>query len=447
MSSSGPIDKSMLAMNEALLLGSLRQHELTEAAENLNAKLLVEIAERAHAETAFRESEGRFRTLFELGPTAVYSCDVSGTILEFNQSAVELWGREPVLGNPDERYCGSFKLFRPNGSFMPPAQCPMADVILGKIPEVRDGEVLIERPDGTRISVIVNIRPLKNARGEITGAINCFYDITGRKLEEEIRHRLTVLTTSNRKLENEIIRRKTVEEALRKSEGHERRLRDRSRQLAHQVLHSQEEERLRISRELHDQVVQTLVGINVRLIALNQHARSVGGKFHEQLTEAQNMVERSVETVHQFSRDLRPTLLDDLGLIPTLRAFLKTYMAETGIRTRLTVFAGVEKLEGALLTILYRVIQEALTNVARHAKSHAVEINIQESGDEVCMTIRDNGQGFKPVVESPPKKSRRLGLIGMQERLEMVGGTFDIRSVEGEGTTVTATIPIPPPEP
>src|SRR6185436_9236163 len=108
-----------------------------------------------------RESDERYRVLFDLSPAAVYSIDASGVIREFNRHAAELWGREPALGDTDERFCGSFRLFRPDGSFMPHAQCPMAQVVSGEIPEVRDAEVLIERPDGSRVAVLVNIRPLK----------------------------------------------------------------------------------------------------------------------------------------------------------------------------------------------------------------------------------------------------------------------------------------------
>jgi PAS domain S-box-containing protein len=130
-------------------------------------------------------NEERYRTLFDLVPVAVYSIDASGVIQEFNSRAAELWGCEPVLGDTDKRFCGSFKLLRPDGSFMPHEQCPMAEVVSGKLAEAHDAEVVIERPDGSRITVIVNIRPLKDERGDVIGAINCFYDITSRKQTEE----------------------------------------------------------------------------------------------------------------------------------------------------------------------------------------------------------------------------------------------------------------------
>jgi len=147
---------------------------------------IVDLTERKRAEEATRQSEERYRALFNLGPMAVYTIDTSGVIRDFNRHAAELWGREPALGDTDQRFCGSFKMFRPDGSFMPHDQCPMAEVVLGKISAVHNGEVLIERPDGSHVTVLVNIRPLKNDRGEVIGAINCFYDITERKQTEAL---------------------------------------------------------------------------------------------------------------------------------------------------------------------------------------------------------------------------------------------------------------------
>jgi PAS domain S-box-containing protein len=149
------------------------------------SKIARDITERNRVETAVRDSEERYRTLFDLGPVAVYSCDAAGVIQKFNRRAAELWGREPAPGDTDQRFCGSFKMFRSDGRFMPHELCPMAEVVAGTLSEARDVEVLIERPDGTRVTVVVNIRPLRNQYGEITGAINCFYDITARKQAEE----------------------------------------------------------------------------------------------------------------------------------------------------------------------------------------------------------------------------------------------------------------------
>ena len=154
---------------------------------------IEDITEPREIIETLRASEERFRTLFNLGPIAVYYCDASGVIRNFNRHAAELWGRMPELGDTDEKFCGSHKLFRPDGTLLPHGQCPMAQVLNGTIEEARDQEVLIERPDGSRVIVVVNIRRLENNNGEIAGAINCFYDITERKQAEIALARLAAI--------------------------------------------------------------------------------------------------------------------------------------------------------------------------------------------------------------------------------------------------------------
>ncbi len=183
--------------NAQMVSVTIQAQELMEKAEAATARAEAATAQAEAASNALRESEERYRTLFEVSPVALYSCDTSGTIQKFNRNAAELWGREPALGDTDERFCGSFKMFRTNGSFMPHEQCPMAEVLSGKIPEVRDTEVLIERPNGSQVTVIVNIRPVKNQHGEVTAAINCFYDITERKHMEEARSQVAAIVESS----------------------------------------------------------------------------------------------------------------------------------------------------------------------------------------------------------------------------------------------------------
>jgi PAS domain S-box-containing protein len=175
--------------NGEIILAHLASSPMTSSMKDgalLYQTAIVDLTEQKRADEAIRHSEERYRTLFNLGPMAVYTIDSSGVIRDFNRQAAELWGREPALGDTDQRFCGSFKMFRPDGSFMPHDQCPMADVVSGKTSAVHNGEVLIERPDGSHVTVLVNIRPLKNDRGEVTGAINCFYDITERKQTEAL---------------------------------------------------------------------------------------------------------------------------------------------------------------------------------------------------------------------------------------------------------------------
>jgi PAS domain S-box-containing protein len=145
-----------------------------------------------HQEQAF-ELPGR---LFEQLPFAVYVCNRDGLVLRYNRRAAELWGRSPKLGDPNERFCGSYRMFRPDGSLLPHDQCPMADVLRTGV-SVREQEVHIERPNGSRGIALVDIEAVKDSRGNIVGAVNCFQDITERKRSEEAALRLAAIIASS----------------------------------------------------------------------------------------------------------------------------------------------------------------------------------------------------------------------------------------------------------
>lgn len=269
------------------------------------------------------------------------------------------------------------------------------------------------------------------------------------RMNQVLRRRTAQLAASNRKLQKEVAQRQAFEESLQRSEQHSSRLLQRSRGLQEQLRHlsrrillAQEEERRRISRELHDVIAQVLTGINVQLANLKREATFNTSGLTRKISHTQRLVEKSVEVVHRFARELRPAVLDDLGLIPALHSFMKSFANETGLRVSLTASDGVEALDNAKRTVLYRVAQEALTNVARHAQASRVEATIRKLPQAIGMKIKDNGKSFEVERVLHTRKSKRLGLLGMRERVEMVGGKFGVESIPGQGTTIRVRVPL-----
>jgi len=273
-----------------------------------------------------------------------------------------------------------------------------------------------------------------------------------KRSHDSMRKQAAVLVRANKELRAEVAQRKAAENSLRKSEQSYRRLLEDSRQmqrrlrhLSHQVLQAQEEERKEISRELHDEIVQTLTGINVQLASLKLEAGVTTTSFTKNISHTQRLVEKSVDIVHRFARDLRPTLLDDLGLIPAIHSYLKAYTRRTGLQVSFSTFAGVEQMSNDKRTVLYRVTQAALVNVAQHAKASKVSVAIKSNPGSVLLVIKDNGKSFDSVRVLDSWFNKRLGLIGMRERVEMVGGTFGVLSSPGHGTEISASLPFKKP--
>jgi len=273
-------------------------------------------------------------------------------------------------------------------------------------------------------------------------------NVSLKKQVATLHQRTDELAESNRQLKKEIFQRKAAEIALKKSEQHHKLLSEQSRQmqeqlrdLSRQVLLAQEEERKEISRELHDEIAQTLAGINVHLDALKLEAEISAKGLSKRIASTQRLIERSVKIVHRFALELRPTVLDDLGIIPALHSYMKDFTKRTGIHIQFTAFAGVEQLNSTKRTVLFRVAQAALSNVAQHAQATWVKVQIKKLSSAVYMKITDDGKAFDVEQVLSARKNRRLGLIGMRERVEMVGGSFSIESAPGKGTTVQTHIP------
>ena len=371
------------------------------------------------------ENENRYRTLFDLAPVAVYSCDASGVIRDYNSRAAELWGRKPEVGDTDERFCGSFKLYRPDGSYMPHEQCPMGDVLTGKVPGIHDGEVHIERPDGSRVIVIVNIAPLKNERGEVIGAINCFYDVTERRKAEEIQqHADQVMRRAYEELES-VVQKRTA--ALR--------------HLSAKLMRSQDDAHRRIARNLHDSLGQYLSSIKINLEMLSAEVPA----HKDVLSATLKSVEQCISETRTLSFLLHPPLLDEVGFSSAARWYIDEFAKRSGIKTELELpDEGIERLPELTRIALFRILQESLTNVHRHSASSSVEVRLKINHRAV-LTVRDYGRGIPAELlqESQPNGNQfGVGLSGMRERVNDLGGTFEIQS-DANGTLIAVSLPIP----
>jgi len=256
------------------------------------------------------------------------------------------------------------------------------------------------------------------------------------------------LAASNGELAREVTERKRAEEELRQTRDHyislfeqARAMEENLRQLSAKVFTAQEEERKRISRELHDEIGQALTAINVDMAMLRQRA-GADRVFRAKMATAQRLLERSMETIHQFARELRPAMFDHLGPHAAFRAYLKCFDKRTGIATSFRSKVDLNRLDAQQAIVLFRVAQESLTNVFKHARATRAELEFFPAGRELCMEVRDNGRAFRIQDRNGAKWKGRLGLLGMQERVRLINGSFAIDSVSGRGTTIRVKIPL-----
>ena len=230
---------------------------------------------------------------------------------------------------------------------------------------------------------------------------------------------------------------KKTSELLKNSVLQQKRL----RKMARLLLSAQEDERKRVSRDLHDVIAQVLTGINVQLSVLKLEALSNFKGISRNIARAEKLVAKSVDIVHRFAFDLRPVLLDDLGLIPALQLLIQQFSKDSSLSVKQTFSFKEDIVNKSCRTVLYRVVQEALRNVARHAAATEVSVNIVQVDNVLRLEVVDNGKSFDAEAFQKAGKSKRIGLFCMRERVEMVEGHFSIHSSPGQGTTVRAEFP------
>lgn len=210
-------------------------------------------------------------------------------------------------------------------------------------------------------------------------------------------------------------------------------------QLSRQILQAQEEERHRLAHELHDEAAQALTSLLVHLRLLERAHDPE--KAQQQIQELRDLTACALEDVRRVALDLRPTILDDLGLGPALEWRVDEFTEISGVHTHIQIDGLEQRLPPEIELVFYRVGQESLNNIARHAQAQNVSLLLCRANGQISLEITDDGVGFNPG-QTPADSPRGLGLLGMRERMAMINGTFTIESAPGRGTRIVAVAPL-----
>lgn len=333
-----------------------------------------------------------FQELFEKALDAILIQNLEGRIVDLNQAAVELSGysREEVLGRDISQFLTPQALDK--------AREVRQKLILGQTVK-QPYEQRLTTKDG-REMVLMLTTSLLGGKETPQGFQNIARDITqARQLQEDLRLYI------------------------------------------HQITRAHEEERNRIARELHDDSIQAMVAISQRLDSLATRNNGVPGEVLKSMEGLKRDVDATLAGIRRLTQDLRPPTLDYLGLFPALRQLVGQAREEFKLDATLRVEGNTRTFEKQEELLIYRVIQEALRNVWKHAEATKVDVVVELSDDKTTITVSDNGKGFQVMGDHELAKSGTLGLIGMMERARLLGGTLGIRSRRGSGTTVTLDIP------
>ncbi len=370
----------------------------------------------------WKRTDRRFRELVEALPAAVYTTDAEGRITHYNQAALDLWGCRPQLDAA--RWCGSWNLFWPDGSALPLDQSPMAQSINQNRP-LRGMEVLVGRPDGTRVPVLPFPTPLRDHAGRLVGGVNMLVDISDRKQAEQQLQQLAAES------EERVIERTNE---LRCSH-------ERLRALASELTLAEQRERRKLATDLHDYLAQLVVASRISLSQTISRSRDQA--ISTALAKIDQMLDQALTYTRSLVAELSPHVLYQFGLSKSL-VWLGDHMKQHSLEVAVHAEARSFTLSDDQSVLLFQSVRELLFNIVKHAHTDRASITINMDADrELWISVEDSGIGFDVTSLSRSADSHtKFGLLSIRERMELLGGECELSSAPGVGTLAILRLPL-----
>jgi hypothetical protein len=377
---------------------SISQH--AEDGKKLFTVILRDITDRVRAESLLADSEARLRGILDSAMDAIITIDESQHIVLFNAAA------EAMFGCPKDEAVGA----------------PLAWFIPERFRSAHSSHVRSFGETGTASRrmgaqrIVTGVRrngeefPIDASISQVTERGSKFYTVILR----------------------DVTARAFSEEALRRS-------REELQELGAAANQAREQEKSRIARELHDELAQALTALQMDVAWCKEKLPAGQGRFAQKLERMETLLDTTVTATRRIAADLRPLMLDDLGLLPAVEWLVEKFTQRTGVPCELAVSTSELKLNDANSTAVFRIVQESLANVAKHARASRAEVAIGQNGSGITISVRDDGLGFSP---QDPRKPNSFGLVGLRERAYLLGGEATIISAPGCGTNIEVRLPV-----